>query len=396
MKYLVIKNEGLINELDITSLGLSTKRGDSSKIGQFGSGSKFALAYLVRENIDFKIFSGMEEIKIDTEMVLHRDQPVSFITVNGRKTDITTEFGGIDWKAWMALRELISNAMDEPNFKLTTQDDYSPEPNHTVIILPMAGEIQEIMVNYHHYFCFDRIASYENERGKVFIRKENDNIAIYRKGIRCRDSEKKSCLDVNFNNININESRIASEGDMDCEMRRLLNIPDVPYQVWEALFKSDYKDWIPSHPVQSALDAIAILKEKYKIECPLNINLLGFLGMGLMEETKPILVIPNAYYNKAVEDGILTRNESVTQIGDTAFMEIEDKRKEEITYYLQNFGFPCEVKFGAMELNKDIVVRGNLVLIKKSVTYTAKQLAVFVLQTIPIETALPIFEKHIV
>lgn len=395
-KFLCIKNEGLINELDITSLGLSTKRGDNSKIGQFGSGSKFALAWLVRNNINFKIFSGLEEIKIDTETVLHRDLPVSFITINGRKTDITTEFGGIDWQAWMVLRELISNAMDEPGFKLTTQENYTPENGNTMIVLPMENDIKEIMVNYHQYFCFDRIASYENIDGKVFIKTDKTPITIYRKGIRCLDSNRKTYVDVSFNNININESRLSSEGHMDREMGKLLSKPDIPYKVWEALFKSDYNDWLPSYATNSALNAIAILKETYRIECPLNINLLGFLGMGLTEEVKQILVIPNYYYNEAVKKGILVQNDALIQIGDTAFLEIEDNRKEEIQYYLQNFGFPCEVKFGAMELSKEIVIKQNLILIKTSCTYTAKQLAVLVLQTINIETALPIFEKHIV
>lgn len=396
-KFLCIKNEGLINELDITSLGLSTKRGDNSKIGQFGSGSKFALAWLVRNNINFKIFSGLEEIKIDTETVLHRDLPVSFITINGRKTDITTEFGGIDWQAWMVLRELISNAMDEPGFKLTTQEDYTPEDGNTTIVLPMEDDIKEIMVNYHHYFCFDRIPSYENKRGKIFIKQELSNLTVYRKGIRCLDSNRKTYVDVSFSNIKINESRLSSEGDMDYEMRQLLTTDnEIPYKIWEALFNSEYKDWLPANPGISALNAIAILKEQYRIECPLNLTLLGFLGSGLMTENKKTLIIPNIYYNTAIKQGILIQNESLIQIGDTAFLEIEDNRKEEIQYYLQNFGFPCEVKFGAMELSKDIVIKQNLILIKASCTYTAKQLAVLVLQTIDIETALPIFEKHIV
>lgn len=396
MKYLVIRNEGLINELDLTSLGLSTKRGDSSKIGQFGSGSKFALAYLVRENIPFKIFSGMEEFKIDTETVLHRDQPVTFITINGRKTDITTEFGGIDWQCWMALRELISNAMDEPAFSLKTQEEYTPEENHTTIVLEMVNQVKEIMVNYHHYFCFDRIASYENRHGKLFIKQEQSPIAVYRKGIRCLDSNRKAFLDCNFYNIEINESRLASEGHLDVYMRLLLKQEDVPQTVWENCFKSDYKDWLPVECPKSAFNAISTLKHKYRIECPVNIGLLGFLGSGLMEETKEILVIPNNYYNAAVKEGILEMNENLTQIGDTAFLEIEDNRKQELEYYLKNFGFPCKVKFGAMEFSKEIIIKDNLILIKSSSQYSAKQLAVLILQTIPIEHALPIFENHII
>ena len=48
MKYLIITNKGEIEPQALHLVGASTKRGDSSKIGQFGSGNKYALAYLLR------------------------------------------------------------------------------------------------------------------------------------------------------------------------------------------------------------------------------------------------------------------------------------------------------------------------------------------------------------
>lgn len=45
INYLKIQNRGLITVEDLKFIGSSTKRGKNNKIGQFGSGWKFALAW---------------------------------------------------------------------------------------------------------------------------------------------------------------------------------------------------------------------------------------------------------------------------------------------------------------------------------------------------------------
>lgn len=393
-KFLVIENAGLLNEIDITSLGLSSKRGESDKIGQFGSGWKYALAWLVRNNINLKIFSGNNEIKIDTETILHKDSPVSFITVNGRKTDITTGFGEIDWEPWMALRELISNAMDEGEFKLSTMDGPFRDPNKTTINLEMNEEITKIMVNYHHYFCFDRIPSYENMVGKVFIKTEESNMSVYRKGIRCYDSSNKTFIDIDFNHISINESRLTPIFQIDSHMKELLRKPDVPTSVWEAVFKTKYTDWLPIAMPDSAVNAIKDLVPRYNIQCPINVSLVGIIASGILSEAKPLLVIPNKYYDTCVSLGIFKMPEQLEKVGDIAFVELDDDRQKLIEYYLKNFGYPAKVRIGSMDYSKDVLIQNNLILIKKSSTHTALELATLIIQTLPINVALPLFQNY--
>ena len=105
MNYLKFSNKGLLEIEALSLLGASTKRGNDKLIGQFGSGNKFALAYLLRNNYDVKIFSGTEEITISTLEKTFRDQTFSVICFNGKESSITTEFGK-DWQLWQALREL--------------------------------------------------------------------------------------------------------------------------------------------------------------------------------------------------------------------------------------------------------------------------------------------------
>jgi hypothetical protein len=64
MKYLLIENKGEIDVNGLILMGGSTKRDSQTSIGFFGSGNKYAIATLINKGINFKIFSGENEIKI--------------------------------------------------------------------------------------------------------------------------------------------------------------------------------------------------------------------------------------------------------------------------------------------------------------------------------------------
>ncbi len=66
LEYMKFENTGEIEVQALTLLGASVKIGGGVKIGKFGTGFKFALAYFLRNEYDIRIFSGNTEIKIDT------------------------------------------------------------------------------------------------------------------------------------------------------------------------------------------------------------------------------------------------------------------------------------------------------------------------------------------
>ena len=108
MKYLKIQNQGLLDIRLVALMGGTTKANDEYKIGQFGTGLKYTLAYLIRNNIDFKIFVGTEEIKVETVTETIKETDFSIICINGHRTSITDKMG-MEWKAWMIVRELLSH-----------------------------------------------------------------------------------------------------------------------------------------------------------------------------------------------------------------------------------------------------------------------------------------------
>lgn len=205
MQYLKIKNSGEMEPQALTLVGASTKRGDNSKIGQFGSGNKYALAYLIRNSHQIEIFAGLNPINISIMVEVFRDISFEVIYVNGEKTSITTQMGK-DWQLWEALREIYSNSLDEEGSSIQIVDDIQPKAGETHFYIPITMEVQEFVDHLDKYFVVNRQVLYENSRCKI-LAKKYEKLNLYRRGIRCYDSYTSSLYDYDLPNININESR---------------------------------------------------------------------------------------------------------------------------------------------------------------------------------------------
>ncbi len=205
MQYLKISNRTEIETNAFMLLGACTKRDDSSKIGYFGSGLKYALAVLLREGIAFKVFSGKKEIELTVETEMLRDQSFDVISICGKKTSLTTSMG-VDWKPWQAVREIFCNALDEVSPSREVVDSIEPAEGTTAFYIPTdVEEVQYIIDNWAKYFAHDR----EVLAGtccKIYS-SYSDTVNIYRKGVRCWDVTYGSLYDYDFDKLEINESR---------------------------------------------------------------------------------------------------------------------------------------------------------------------------------------------
>jgi hypothetical protein len=211
MKHLLIENKG---ELDISSLillGASTKRNDKSKIGFFGSGNKYAIATLLKESIPFKIFSGEREVEITTEDVSFRDLNFKKIIIDGMQTSLTTDMGP-QWKPWMAVREWVSNSIDEGGNNIVSDtESVCGRDGYTRFFVEHHPLIQEMIDNWDSYFTFDRTDYLNTSReGKIFPQTDpENNVVLYRKGIRAFfDRGTTSLFQYDLSTFEINESRL--------------------------------------------------------------------------------------------------------------------------------------------------------------------------------------------
>ena len=93
MKVLQIKSVGEIEPQALKLIGATTKSNDNTKIGMFGSGLKYSIAFFLRNKIDFRVFSGTREIMISTIDQEFRGEKFEVVTISGEPTSITTKLG---------------------------------------------------------------------------------------------------------------------------------------------------------------------------------------------------------------------------------------------------------------------------------------------------------------
>lgn len=205
MKYLQISNKGEIDVRLLTLVGGTTKSGNEDVIGKYGSGWKYTLSYLLRNNIMFKIFSGEKEVLITTVTEEIGGTEFDIITIDGEKTSITTKMGP-DFIAWHCVREIYSNSLDEGESHYSVVSECTGVANRTSIYIQVTPDIQQVISNWDNYFIHDRITMSENYSYKIYP--GGDRLRLYKQGILIyEDGEMKSLFSYDIKHAPINELR---------------------------------------------------------------------------------------------------------------------------------------------------------------------------------------------
>lgn len=205
MRYLKIANNGLLDIRLVALMGGTTKSKDKYKIGQFGTGLKYTLAWLFRNNLDFKIFVGLDEVKLHTEKEVIRDEEFEIICINGNRTSITTKMGE-DWQGWMIIRELWCNALDEGGEVRDVTDDILPEEGKTIFYIQINHEIQSVLNNWSKYFIHGQEPIFKNANYAIYP--AGDHLCLYKQGVMIYENrEEKSVFSYDMFSADINELR---------------------------------------------------------------------------------------------------------------------------------------------------------------------------------------------
>lgn len=205
MKYLKISNKGKLDIRLFSLMGGTTKDNNATKIGQWGSGLKYALCFLLREKISFKIFVDGEEVKIEIRPETIRDEVFEVVYVNGEKTSLTTKMGGKDWKEWQCIREIYSNALDEGDATKSIEETTIGEKDTTTFFIELTPKMLEIYNTWSDYFIENKQPIYENSDFKLYP--TGGNLKLYKQGVLIGNIESPSLFHYDFKNAAINELR---------------------------------------------------------------------------------------------------------------------------------------------------------------------------------------------
>jgi hypothetical protein len=205
MKYLKIQNDGELDIRLVALMGGTTKSKDKFKIGQFGTGLKYTLAFLFRNNIDFKIMVGTEEVKISLEKEVIKEEVFEIICINGNRTSITTKMGE-DWLAWMIVRELWCNALDEGGAFKEETETVSGEEGKTTFFIQIDAQVASVLKEWDKYFIHGNEPIWQNSLYKVYP--GGNKLRIYKQGVLIfEDDSAPAVFAYDILNADINELR---------------------------------------------------------------------------------------------------------------------------------------------------------------------------------------------
>jgi len=217
MPYILIQNDGEVESGAFELIGASTKRDSPEKIGFFGSGLKYSIAFMLRNGIDFKIFSGENEIKFTLQKQSFRDQDFERICINGIPTSYTTSMGPTWTESWFVLREIYCNALDETNCQLVkSTDNVNAVSGKTRVYIELNDELKSVVTHWDSFFSTDREPLYSSHAYTSFLAngKTHQTVkvlpktegVIFRKGIRS-DNKPELIFDYEIDYADINEDR---------------------------------------------------------------------------------------------------------------------------------------------------------------------------------------------
>lgn len=218
----VFQNPGVADIRALTTMGLSVKEDESSAIGYFGTGFKYAVARLLREGAKVVLWLGMEPVEflIKREEVRGKEHEFIFMRrASGEEVslNITTQLGR-NWELWMAFREFHSNALDEGGDS-TVGKFHGPSAGDTTIVVSGSKAFETIANNKRHYFLEGRPAA-STPQADIY---EGATFAIYYRTVAINVLSSPCVVTYNMKNIILTEDRTAkSYEELLSQVRRAI------------------------------------------------------------------------------------------------------------------------------------------------------------------------------
>lgn len=204
----MIENQGYFDPKLLAVYGLSGKRDNDDTIGRFGSGVKISVAHMLRNNIDFRVFTNTEEIRYSfaKEKFFHSSDNIetNLIYMNGQPTGLSLDMVP-DWQLWFNMREIWANALDEsePYMCLVNEDEIQPKEGYTRWFLEYKP-YKEIFDNWHWYW-------HEGAKNYDTWKSPTGKVRLYKQGFLAFEIDQTGdCY--NLDDMILTELRVMASG----------------------------------------------------------------------------------------------------------------------------------------------------------------------------------------
>lgn len=363
MKYIRIKNSGLIEPQALHLVGASTKRNDSYKIGQFGSGNKYALAYFIRNDYEVSVYAGLNNITIETKPEIFREHWFNVLYINGERTSITTDMGK-DWQFWQAIREVYCNAMDEGGYTLDFVSDITPIEGETHFYIDTKKDVLEFVANFDNYFATKKKVLFECKYGRI-LEKSGETANVYRKGVKCLNTNKKSIYDYDFFNITIDENRLVKYSwNVDEWLWNVIYQCDNEEIIMQILHNTSSTDFIEGCPNEFSSINASKISDAFK-RCLKSVRFApkGYAGLLKQDEIHNHVIVPTMLlesFRGYINDDNVPDKFKVTKTG-AFYRELEitplyQATLDKALYFLSEVMFEVEYEIRiAIFDNKDVL-----------------------------------------
>jgi hypothetical protein len=341
MKYLKIQNDGELDIRLVALMGGTTKASDKYKIGQFGTGLKYTLAYLFRSNISFKIFTGESPVDLKTETERIKDTDFEIICIDGHRTSITTQMGS-QWTAWMIIRELWCNALDEGGYSKDVVHDESSlvgSPGKSTFYIQLTPDIQQVLDDWKSYFIHHDYPLWETEDYAIYANSNKGKLKLYKHGVLIyQHANLESLFYYDIKGAEINELR-EFKGSISYEIFNALaspneavishfltNITEDHYEGseldygWFTSFANVWKETIGNRRIshgshsyydgEGGLDLSNIIKLPKRVYTALTKDFEGIGVYTMADDETEFYEVPNAQIKSRVDEQIKILAES--------------------------------------------------------------------------------------
>ncbi len=304
-------NGGAIDLDVIRTMGVSVKTGENP-IGFFGTGLKYAIATLLRNDHSVELDSNGETYVFSARSKEIRGKEFQLVYMNDEQLAFTTDLGQT-WEVWMAYRELHANCVDE-NGKI------SNTPWEADTCWRIKGEeFEEAFHNRHKIFLHGEPSWVQDG---VEVHRGRSNYLYYR-GVRIKQLQKSSAFTYNITD----KMKLTEDRTLD--------------SMFDALYKLASK--LPRVP-DTEFQATLVRPSETNLESSFEFDYCADPSEEFLDEGEKLL--DNAHLSKSVKNLVLkkrsistreaakiTEDEEKTLISALEMMEVLNARlqREEIT-----------------------------------------------------------------